>query len=349
MKKIQWALVSLGVALLAAGCGGGGGGSSSGLTIPTAAVQINTTNAPTVAKSALTPAQGLVKSGSGAAGVVGMVAQVSGHSRSILDISLAEFNRALSLRFPPAVTGVNQSVTISCSGGGNVVGTIQDRDSSNSFTVGDILTMVFHSCVEPSSIGGNSTTNGSATFSITSASGALGMGITPFSAAFTLTFSNFTNTDNVTHLTDTINGDISFSTVNDGANTTGTMSGTSLRMDNSVDGAFSMTSYSFSFTEANVLSLSSPFSFSVNMTIASVLANGSVTITTTTAFTGVGAGDPSAGEMVITGANNSALTLTALPDGVHVQIVVDNDGPGPNSPVALSNPATTTDYTWAEL
>lgn len=346
MKRIHFALASSCVVLLVAGCGGGDGYSatSGGTTIPTAAVQITPTNAPAVAKGAVTPAQGMAKTGGGMAGVVGVVAQTSGRSRSVLEISLAEFNRARGLKFPPVVAGAIASLSLPCTTSGTVSVSFQDTNSTGTFDVGDIMTMAFNNCVEPDPVTGNlSTSNGSATFAITSASGALGMGITPFSAEFTLTFNNFTSKDIATNLTEAINGDISFSTTDDGTSTTGTMSGTSLRMDSSADGAFLLTYYSISFTEANVPTTTTPYSFSVSMTIASTVANGSVTVATTTPFTGQGDGDPSAGQMVITGANGSTLTLTALPDGVTVQMVVDQDGAGTTPPVNL------TDTTWTAI
>lgn len=303
MKRIHLAFVSSCVVSLVAGCGGGGySATSSTTTIPTAAVQITPANAPAVAKGAATPAQDMVKTGSGQAGVVGVVAQASGRARSIRDISLAEFNRARGLKLPPVVAGAIASLNLPCATSGTVTVSFQDTDNSTTFTVGDIMTMAFNNCVEPDPVTGNlSTSNGSASFAITSASGALGMGITPFSAAFTLTFSNFTSRDNA-GLTDSINGDIGFDISDDGTNTTGTMSGTSLRMDSSADGAFLMTYYSISFTEANVPTATTPYSFRVNMTIASTVANGSVTVTTPVTFAGQGVDDPTAGQMLITGA-----------------------------------------------
>ena len=342
MKRIHLALASLGAVMFIAGCGGGEySTTSSGTTIPTAAVQITPTNAPSVAKGAVTPAQSMVKSGGGQAGVVGVVAQTSGRSRTVLDISLAEFNRARGLKFSPAVAGAIASFSLNCTTSGTVTVSFQDTDNSTTLTVGDVLTMAFNNCVEPTTATENgSTTNGSMTFAITSANGPLDLGAAagtpgaPFNASFTLTFSYFTSKDNVTNLTDAIIGDFSFSTSDDGTNTTGTMSGTSLRMDSSVDGAFLMTYYSISFTEANVPSTTTPYSFSVNMTIASTVAYGSVTVTTPTPFTGQGNGDPTAGVMVITGAkngtNNTTLTLTANIDGIHVGMVVDDgSGSGP--------------------
>lgn len=354
MKRIHLALASSCVVLLVAGCGGGDGYSatSSGTTIPTAAVQITPTNAPAVAKGAATPAQGMAKMGSGQAGVVGVVAQTSGRSRSVLDISLAKFAQVRGMHLAPAagvvgvITGFPMN-NLSCSpspgvGGGTMSMDIQDGGIAGTVGAGDVFVMSFSNCSD-----GISTENGSLAFAITGlnggAMGGTGTPTTPLNASFTLTFNNFTSKDIATNLTDAINGDISFSTSDDGTNTTGTMSGTSLRMDSSADGAFLLTYYSISFTEANVPTTTTPYSFSVSMTIASTVANGSVTVATTTPFTGQGDGDPSAGVMVITGANGSTLTLTALPDGVHVQMVVDQDGAGGSSPVSL------TDTTWTAI
>lgn len=345
MKRIHLALVFSGVVCLATGCGGGGGGTSGGTTIPTAEVQITPTNAPAVAKGAMTPAQSMATSGSGMASIVGVVAQTSGHTRSVLDISLAKFAQVRGMQLAPA-TGVVGVIAgfplnnLSCSpspgvGGGTMSMDIQDGGVIGTVGAGDIFVMSFSNCND-----GISTENGSLAFAITGLSGGpmggTGAPGAPLTAAFTLTFNQFSTVDATG--TFSVNGDISFTTSDDGTNTTGTMSGTSLSMTSSVDGAFQMTSYNFSFMEANVQTVSTPFSFSATMTTASVVAGGSITITTPTPFTGVGTGDPTAGVMVITGANNSTLTLTALPDGLTIQMVVDDDGAaGPHTPVTLTN------------
>ncbi len=361
MKTIRLAIISLGFVVFIAGCGGGGGGgggSAGGTNIPTAAVQITQANAKVVAAGAMTPSQSMVTTGSGQAGVVGVVVQASGHTRSVLDISLAEFNRARSLKFSPVAAGAIQSQSFQCTTSGNFVISANDANNDQVLNAGDSFSITFNNCVLPTTtVNGvtvnGSTTNGSLTFAITALSGTLagtGTPQTPLTAAFTLTFNNFTSTDNVTSRTESIHGDISFSTLDNGTNTTGTMLGASLRMDSSVDGAFLLTNYNFSFTEANFVTTTSPYSFSVGMTIASTIANGSVTITTPLPFTGVGIANPTAGVMVITGANNSTLTLTANADGIHVGIVVDEDGPGPLLPVTITNPATPgIDYTWADV
>lgn len=354
MKSMRLALVYLGVAMLATGCGGGGGSSSGGsVSIPTAAVQITQTNAAEVAKSANSSAQGMAKTGSSTAGIVGVVAQPSGFTHSVLDISLAKFAKIRNLQLSQngGAVGVIAGFPISgpCAVSGTMSMDINDANNNGTVDSGDTITMSLNQCDD----GLGTVDNGSMSFSISGLSGPLGGTGTPsapLTASFTLTFSNLSSYDQATMATDTINGDITFSTSDDGTNTTGIMYGTSLSMSNSVDGAFLITNYNISFTEANVTGPSSPFSFSFSMTTASTIAGGSVTITTSPAFTGFGNGNPTAGQMVITGANNSTLTMTAQSDGTHVGIVVDDDGAaGPNAPVTITNPATGQDYTWADL
>ncbi|MBI5889843.1 MAG: hypothetical protein HZB47_04100 [Nitrosomonadales bacterium] len=345
MKNFQLTLVPMGIALLVAGCGGGGSTSSNtGGGIPTAAVQITSSNATTVAKGAMTPSQSTAQTGSGMAGVVGVVVQPVTRSRSIREIALAEFARARSMKFPPAtVVGATQMSVSNCATSGTMTLTLNDANNSQTFDVGDSYTIAFSNCV-----GNGYTDNGSMTFSISSLSGGTGVaGSTgtpqaPFVTAFTLTFNNYSST--YLSSTESINGDISFSTSDDGTNTTATMYGTSLTVSSTAVGTSSMTNYSISYTGANTPTTSTPYSFSVQMTVADSTMGGSVTISTPTAFTGVGISNPTAGQMVITGANNSTLTLTANSDGLTLTMVVDEDGAaGPIAPVALP------DTTWTAI
>lgn len=351
--------VICGITLLASSCGGGGGGGGSAdIAIPTDPIQITEDNATTVATGAVGTSQSMVSTGNGQAALVGVVAQNTGRTRSVANISLFEFRRIGALQFAPVVSGASINQTYPCANSsGSFTLDFQDLDASSSLTVGDIFTLSFDHCLETASVGMNSsTTNGSVTYVINNSSGPLNFGAatgtpqSPFTAGFTITFNNFTSTDNVTGLTNSISGDVSFSTSDDGTYTTGTMFGTSLRVVDSVDGSFLMTGYNLSFTEANFPTYITPYSFSVTMTIASVMANGAVSIATGIPIAGVGFGDPTSGAMRITGANGSTLDVTALADGIHVRLVVDDDGAaGPNVPVTVTNPATQTDYTWAEL
>lgn len=171
--------------------------------------------------------------------------------------------------------------------------------------------------------------------------GGVGTPTTPLTAGFTMTFNSFKTKDIATNATDSINGNMTFTTSDDGTVTTGSMSGNSLVMVSSVDGTYQMSNYSITFSDDIS---TGAYSFAVTMTTADATMGGSVTLTTTTPFTGIGANDPTAGVMVITGASNSTLTLTALADGTTVTQVVDEDGAaGPIPPVALAN------TTWAAI
>ena len=67
------------------------------------------------------------------------------------------------------------------------------------------------------------------------------------------------------------------------------------------------------------------FSVSYDAKITSSQNGGTVTFATTLPFTGTGEGDPSEGQMRITGDGGGVVTLTAV-DSVYVQILVDVDG-----------------------
>lgn len=338
-------VITLVAGVLVVGCGGGSSGGSpntgTGGNIPTAAVKITSANAPAVAKGAMTPAQGAAKSSS-AASVVGVVVNATGHRRSIKDIALSEFARARNLNFTPSVVGVvtNQPPT-NCGATpaeGTMALSLNDVDGLG-MGAGDSVTMTYSNCND-----GVSITNGSMAFTINTLSGTMG-GVgtptTPLTAGFTMTFNSFSTKDIATNATDSINGNMTFTTSDDGTVTTGSMSGNSLVMVSSVDGTYQMSNYSITFSDDIS---TGAYSFAVTMTTADATMGGSVTLTTTTPFTGIGANDPTAGVMVITGASNSTLTLTALADGTTVTQVVDEDGAaGPIQPVALAN------TTWAAI
>jgi hypothetical protein len=85
------------------------------------------------------------------------------------------------------------------------------------------------------------------------------------------------------------------------------------------------------------------YSLDLNGTIDSTLIGGSVSYDTTTLFTGnvdVGTGEPTAGVLHVTTSSSQAL-LTALPNGINVEIKVDADGDDVYESTILT--------TWAEL
>ncbi len=343
--KLIMAAVSLSVVLVLSGCGGGGGGGTTGGTkIPTAAVKITATNAESVASSALSSAEGMTKT-SELAGVVGVMVQSSGSSSSVLDISLAKFAQIRGMKLDSA-TGVvgavaGSTIRLNCANGEEttaitniVTMTFTDKNGNGEPDAGDTVTMSFKNCNN-----GDTTENGSMSITITSfdTSGNL-------NAAFKVTFNKFSSKDNATNETVTIHGDTTLTMTDNGTTMAVVMTGTSLTMTSSVDGAFRMTNYNIIFSEAT----NGSYSISANMTLASKLVGGSVIIVTTTPFTGSGDGNPTAGVMVITGAGNSTMTITARSNGNNVGIVVDEDGAGPITPVNVYATGGI-EYTWDEL
>jgi hypothetical protein len=337
LSRVKFGSLTLISVLALAGCGGGGGGGGTpAVVVPSTPVAITAANAAVVAKSAASSYQNSANASS-AFNVTGVVTSTSG-SRSILDISLAEFNKVRHLNLAATVTGVATSTP--CTISGTMVVDEIDTAPLNVPNAGDSVTLTYASCVDTPGV----TQNGSATININAYSGGVPDPITaipvgtvgsPLTAGFTIKFTNLVSAG------DTLNGDITFSVVDSGDVAAGSMSGTTLTLISAVDGAFSMSNYSLTFSDTTS---TGAYSDMLTMTTASVLANGLVTITTPTALSRNSVGDPTAGVMVITGANNSTLTLTALNDGVTVTQVLDVDGAaGPTVPVNLAN------TTWSAL
>ncbi|NOT19695.1 MAG: hypothetical protein HOP24_05405 [Sideroxydans sp.] len=329
------------VAALAAGCGGGSKTSAAPAAsgIPTAAVKITAANASTVAKGAVNSSQAAVNQ-SGQASAVGAMVTSSSNRRSVKDIALMNFARARNAKLSPSVLGAVTNVpATACATSGTVSMSMNDVNGDGTMGNGDSLTINFAACSD-----GATVENGSLTFAITSLSGQMGTAGTPgapLTASFKMTFVNFSSTDVATNAKDSMNGDITFATSDDGDTTTGTMSGTSLTTVSSIDGTSQMSNYSISFSDTIS---TSGYGFGIGMTTADAAMGGSVTIATPTQFTGTGAGDPTAGVMTITGAGGSTLTLTAQADGTTVTQVVDEDGAaGSIAPVTLAS------TTWAAL
>ncbi len=340
MNKFRLVVAVSCVAAFAAGCGGGSKSTpaaNNGTGIPTAAVKITAANASAVAKGAVSSSQSAVNQ-TGQAGAVGVVVTTSSHRRSVKDIALVNFARARNSNLMSSVLGVVQTIdaSASCTTSGTASMSMNDV-AGDGMGAGDTLTMSFTSCND-----GFSIQSGSLAFTINNLNGAMGGAGTPaapLTAGFTMTFTNFSSKDIATNATDSMNGNITFVTSDNGDTTTGTMSGTSLTTVSSVDGTSQMSNYSISFSDTIS---TGGYGFGINMTTADATMGGSVMIATNPQFSGT-TGDPTAGVMVITGAGNSTLTLTAQADGVTVTQVVDEDGAGPIAAVALPN------TTWAAL
>ncbi len=350
MKKIQLALIACGVALLATGCGGGGSSSSAG-TPAAAKVSITTTNAAAVSKGAVSSSKATAQSGSSGAAIAGRGTPTA-PQQSLINIALAQIKRVETLKLstaPTGVVGVSMAgfpMTLNCA-----TFAVATAGSPNSETI-DIqgtataitsASMTFNACVSPSPVaaGATETLNGGFAMTVSSQTG-LGTVASPKVSSIAMTFTNFSSVvaaPSMTTDTSTISGGFNIATSNNGTTLTATISGTSLAMNSSVDGAFTLKNFSIAdLQDAPGAPVTGNYSESYTMTTNCAALNGDIDITTPVPFTGTGAANPTAGKMVITGANGSSITLTANANGTVTQVV--NDG---------TNPATTTTVSWAAL
>ncbi len=335
VKNLHLTLVPLGIALMVAGCGGGGSSSSGGSSggIPTAAVQITSTNASKVAGGSNGAAVALTStSGKGTTGgVVAAVTQSTAHLPSVLDHALAEFNKVRNLPIPAAsATGAIQGNNGQCPQG-SYARTYTDADNSGTLTIGDTISVKYTNCYD-----GTVTNNGTLAITINA--------LTSADIKFTLNYAGYSFNDATT--TVSMDGDQSYELITTGTTVTQyefIMSGSSFTM---TDSASKVSTKLTSYNETYKYDTAGFVSYSPNMTVASTDLGGSVTITTSPAFSiqaGSSAVNPTAGSMTITGAGGSFVTLTAQPNGTDVVIVVDDDGAaGPHAPATINT-------TWALL
>ena len=324
MKNLHLILAPLGIVLLIGGCGGGGGSSSSGGggTTPAAPIQITSSNGKTVASGANAASQDTTNQGGNSSSqVVGAVTQRSGRLPSVLSIATTEFNRVLNAA-PPAATvvGVTNTIYVSCTTNQQVTAsaantyTINYSMAGSTFAAGDSFTVSYNACVDSTA---GTTTNGIITIAIISLTGTLGS--PGASSGFNVTFSGLSVKDNTTSASYSMNGDMSITASNSSTTMTASMSGSSFTMTDSVNGSLQLTNYSESYSYD---SATTGYTFSANMTLAGSVMGGSVTIATTTPFSGTGTGNPTAGSMKVSGSNGSYVILAANSDGLHADLTI---------------------------
>lgn len=320
MKNLHLTLVPLGIVLMVAGCGGGGSPSSGNSGIPTAAVKITGSNAPTVAAGANNSTSTLTstaRSTSAPASATGVIFKSSASSLNVMNSALAGFASVSSLPLPPAtVVGAVSSAPLSICSSGSGTASWNDADNSNNLSVGDTLSVIYTNCVD--STDGN-TKKGGASFT--------------FNAdGFSLTYTGYSETSSSETLAMTGDMTIALSTVN--ALTTISMTGTSIETSSSINGSFKMwapTGGNGYSTVITIDTITSEYTYDVDMSVASSEMKGAVSIVTQPAFAGVQPNNPSVGTMTITGAENSHMTLSAFDATQYVVSGTDGTTPfGPN-------------------
>ena len=319
------ALLAFVVSLI--GCGGGGGGDGGGtVAIPTDPVNITAANAVDVASATLSAVD--ILSGFNADSIIG-IASVAGTDTSsasvrleLADILSAQLKRLQAL-VPQAGAAVTIAVaippeTFDClvSGTLTVSGDIADPTLST-LTAGDVITGTFTNCDD----GDGLVMSGTVTITIQTFTGDLFVPPYSLTASFSLTNLSFTQAGE----TLTLNGTATLAeSTQDDIFFTSTLSGTSLSFTDSTGDAGTLTNFISEGTDdLNTLE----YTLDGSGTVATVGLAGSVQYATTTTFRGSGDNYPFEGVLVVTGADNSTETVTAV-DSINITIEVDENGDG---------------------
>lgn len=204
---------------------------------------------------------------------------------------------------------------------GTVTFTENDADDSGTPSAGDSLTVAFSNCFEAFD---GLTFNGSLQITITALSGDDIEGGTDLTATVTASFNDLSLTDD--GVTESVDGTISLTLDIDGATGTESLELVISELTATSGGTEDVVA------DANI-SVSVDATGAVTVTVAATFSfaglGGSVTVETVVAFQSVDdQANPSAGEVLVTGAGGSSVRLTAEPDGVNVVLDVDADGVG---------------------
>jgi hypothetical protein len=327
MKTAKSVLSILTLALimfLFAACGGGGGGDD-GSVVPTTTtgVSITSSNAELIASKvfvSINTVQGVTQPISVLTGVSVDVANTEPRYADLV-LWLLEQNLELANQSTSEIlTGIAINQTYSCDNGGTY--TISgDISSLEVPSVGDSLTYTFYNCEILGLV-----MNGTMGFTITELSGDLSL-LPPYTAALDAFMNNFSmNNGNVVVTGD---GDMSMKLSEDtSGNEALLISGTSYTQ--SVNGVYeTLSNYLYDIRMNNI---SGDFSLDLSGTYDSDEIGGSVSYVTLNIFSGndfVANGNPTEGVLhLTTNIDSSQALVTALSDGVNVQIDVDHDGDG---------------------
>jgi hypothetical protein len=296
-------------------CGGDGEG---GLSAPTAPISLDEENGAAVAAAALSASPGGFASSS--TEFMGVDAQVdsSPTTHSVARIAARNLRRAAEgMKAEQCVTGASVTFTEACYYSGSV--TLSGSETS--------FTLTFKNCSdEPGETlhgyirASNYVETGDEVAGSMSATVALDLRVTD-SGGTVRVVANFTMTNSWTSTTSTIQ-----------------MTGSTLGY---TDGVNTEILSNFDISETKDDSTST-ITWSSDFTFASTVLGGSVTVDTTTPFeASLYGAHPYAGQLVITGANDTKLRLTVDPDPPEVLLELDADGDG-TFELQL-------DLTWAEL
>ena len=302
-------------------------GSDSGSPAPPLQpMQIDSNNAKSVAGDVVETSDSIGGLGDSSGGIT--TQSVGGGNSTLASLSQRVLLQAMRQQQSRTISIV-VTEEVACDSG-TITVTVNDADNNGELSPGDTVDATFNQCVE-----GNESLNGSASIRDISVTGDAVNQVAPWSIAATYVFNNVVFTQ--AGETSSINGSFSITVgMPDDTLFNTSISANSITV---VDSGFTETLSNFSAT-ASLDTSTSAYSTDTSGTFSSDRFAGSVTFDTTQTFHGVGEDFPSEGELLIIGANNSSVRLTAI-DSVNVRLVVDEDGDG-----AVDE---TIDTTWQEL
>lgn len=312
----------LSVTILAA-CGGGGGGGNTPTTpalTPTAA--LNSANQTVAAQDTTTTSFMPVVS----------TKTITG-AQTIDESTLFQVTRAQWDKLPAYIaraktndvlTGAVITETEACSKGGSMNASINDQDDNGTPSAGDVVTITLNGCVES-----EGTMTGTMVFAINKLTGAFNSNNS--SVELTITLQNFSIASGQGQFT--ANGSLNISETTNGLHSsTSTVSTPSLTLNGTYAGqprTVSMSNYNATMvtTPSPLYVYETSYSLSGFLTSSS-LSTQSISFSTPTPFnTRFQDTYPSSGTMLIAGANNSKIRLTAL-SKTQVKQELDANGDG---------------------
>jgi len=326
MRHLLIAFIITTAFVLTASCSSGGGGGGGDLDPPATGVSINEANAIAVAATAVNSVDTALGVSIGTKFVTGVMVNPSSNEFNYPEFIVSLLNELGNSSGQPnngGVTGVViPATTYPCTDLGGTSGTYTESGNISSppdLNAGDTISVTFTNCV----IYGV-TLNGTMGMTITQIT-PLFTGIPPFTLGINVVLTGFSVND--AGLVITANGDMSILLDEDGLNNHSMeLSGNSLTATAAGDTEI-LSNYLFDLSGNDI---SGDYSIDLQGTIASTVIGGSVTFVTTTTFTGndfVGTTEPTAGVLwITTSIDNSQEWLIAQPDGINVQIDVDEDG-----------------------
>ena len=312
---------SLVLAGLLSACGGGGGGSAAAPAATPAALASGnmTVAAQDTAAGAFMP----ISSSQTLTGAqVTDESMLFGIARDQLDkLPIYTANAAANSTLAGAVT----SQTVACTPGtGSLTVSVSVANSNGVPSAGDSVTITSNSCNF-----GSGPLSGSLTFTINALSGTYPTA--PYNASFTMAFGNFTVTGS--QISASVNGSLSLSLNVTGTHAyTSSISTPSLTVSGTYGGATrtrTLSNYAATSTQVPDATYTYLTSLTINGSLTSTALNSqTISYATTSPFVVRGTDHyPTSGVMVITGASNSKLRVTAL-NNVQVTEELDANGDG---------------------